>query len=61
MKKDTGFKNMCRAGQVLLRKHELMRDEFQNANSMDCFQYEDHIAECNVCREALGLKLFTKA
>lgn len=49
------YENLCRAGQILWRKHLLMRDEFQNANSIDCFKYEDHIKHCATCRKALGL------
>ena len=52
---DETFNNLCRKGQILWRKHELMRDDFQNANSMDCFRYEDHIKYCEECRKALGL------
>lgn len=49
------YKNLCRRGQILWRKHEVMRDEFQNANSTDCSNYEDHIKYCGTCRKALGL------
>jgi len=53
--KDEWFENLCRTGQILWRKHELMRDEFQNANSTDCLKYEEHIKYCGQCRKALGL------
>ena len=52
---DEMFKKLCRTGQILWRKHELMRDEFQNANSEDCFRYEEHIKYCRTCRKALEL------
>ena len=52
---DETFNKMCRKGQILWKKHVLMRDDFQNANSMDCLRYEEHIKYCEECRKALGL------
>ena len=54
MTENDWFEGLCRTGQILWRKHELMRDEFQNPNSEDCRRYEDHIKYCLTCRKALG-------
>ena len=55
MAENDWFEKLCRTGQILWRKHELMRDEFNDANSEDCLKYEVHIKYCMVCKKALGL------
>ncbi len=52
---DECYENLCRTGQIYWKKHELMRTEFQDANSEDCFRYEEHIKKCGICQKALGI------
>lgn len=54
MSENDWYKKLCRTGQILWRKHELMRDEFQNANSLDCWRYENHLKNCKECQKAIS-------